>query len=102
MSGAGPGKGGHGPNSTVCPVSLAIIDVCKIVYMSVFAEMKHQTRGKWDLSSFAKTKVGTYMYICHVLHEVLLVLVEGHLIFLMSDHVGRLEVRLQFHKFMSR
>jgi hypothetical protein len=70
--------------------------------MSVFAEMKHQNRGKWDLSSFAKRKVGTYMYICHVLLELLLLPVKGHLIFLMSGHVGRLEVRLQFHKFISR
>ena len=81
---------------------MATIDACKIVYMSVFAEMKHQTRGKWDLSSFAKRKVETYMDIRHVLLELPLVPVKGHLIFLMSGHVGRLEVRLQFHKFISR
>jgi hypothetical protein len=81
---------------------VATIDAYKIVYMSDFAEIKHQTRGKWDLSSFVKRKVETYMYIRHVLLELPLVPVKGLLIFLMSGHVGRLEVRLQFHKFLYR
>ena len=27
---------------------------CKIVYMSGFAKINHETRGNWDLSSFVE------------------------------------------------
>ena len=41
--------GGGGPKSILCPVCTDIIIACKIVYMPGFAEIKHETRGYWDL-----------------------------------------------------
>jgi len=52
--------------------------------MSVFTEIKHQTRVKWDLSSFAKRKLQTYIYISHVGRSLLLVLLKGLLEVLIS------------------
>jgi hypothetical protein len=66
--------------------------------MSGFAKIKHQTRGKWNLSSFEKRKVQTYIYIRHVGCERLLVPLKGLLIFFMFSIEGRLKVRLNFHK----
>ena len=99
INGAGPGMGGASPKSaTFCPVRIATIIACKIVYMSGFAEIKHETRGKWDLSSFSKRKLQTYIYIRHVGRSLLLVLLKGLVKVLISGIYDRLESRLQFHK----
>lgn len=82
--------GGGGPKSTLCPVCTDIIIACKIVYMSGFAEIKQQTRGNRDLSSFAKIKLQTYIYIRHVGRILLLVLLKGLLIVIMSGFEGLL------------
>ena len=98
-NGAGPGMGGASPKSaTLCPVRRATIIACKIVYMSGFAEIKHQTRGKWDLSSFAKRKLQTYICIRHVGRSHPMVLLKGLLIVLMSGLEGLLKLSLQFQK----
>ena len=66
--------------------------------MSDFAEIKHETRANWDLSSFVKRKLETYRYICHVGRSLLLVLLKGLLIVLMSDVEDILKLSLQFEK----
>ena len=66
--------------------------------MSEFAEIKHETRGNWDLSSFAKRKLETYIYIRHVGCMNPLVLLKGLLIVLMSGLEGLLKLSLQFQK----
>jgi hypothetical protein len=53
---------------------------------------------KWDLSSFAKINVQTYINITHEGRIRLRMLLMGHLIFMISDSVGRVQLRLQFQK----
>ena len=54
--------------------------------------------GKWDLYLLQKIKVQTYICVLHVGRSGRLILLEGHLIVIMSGIVGRLELRLQFAK----
>ena len=53
---------------------------------------------KWDLSCFAKINVQTYINITHEGCIRLRILLMGHLIFMISDSVGRVQFRLQFKK----